>query len=340
MSTIKDIAKNCGVSIATVSNVLNGKGSPSEATKIKVIETASKMNYVPNFMARNLKQRETKLIGVIAEDLTVFNMPEIIDGINEYTESKGYALLLGNLRILKKYGRKFYQEDKDAFYADVMRELRIMESKNVDGIIYIGAHRRVILPLNYRNDLPIVIAYGDSDDKDIPVINYDDVKGAYDITNVLLESKHDVYGAITGDEKSVHSIARLEGFKKALEDNGLIVDDKNLISGQWDRDVAKKVVVKLLSNGVTGIFAMNDRMALGVYDYARENNLQIGKDIDVVGFDNLDFANVLTPNLNTVNLPLHEIGNKSAEVLISIIENKFVGKVKSFNISCDVVKRD
>ena len=98
MATIKEIAKACGVSVATVSNILNKKPGASEATRNLVLKTAKEMNYMPNYVAKNLKARNTRSIGVIAEDMTIFSIPDIIDGITEYCEKVKYQILLTNLK--------------------------------------------------------------------------------------------------------------------------------------------------------------------------------------------------------------------------------------------------
>ena len=139
-ATIKDIAKECGVSIATVSNVVNHTGRVSEKTVARVLETADRMGYVPDRIASNLKKRRTNVIGVITEDLTVFNTAEIVDGINEYLDEKGYSFILGNLRLYKKYDSDFYKNDE--YINAAVREFRIMISQRVAGIIYICAHVR------------------------------------------------------------------------------------------------------------------------------------------------------------------------------------------------------
>ena len=108
MATIKEIAKACGVSVATVSNILNKKPGASEATRNLVLKTAKEMNYMPNYVAKNLKARNTRSIGVIAEDMTIFSIPDIIDGITEYCEKVKYQILLTNLRLYKKYNDYYY----------------------------------------------------------------------------------------------------------------------------------------------------------------------------------------------------------------------------------------
>ena len=125
IATIKEIAKACNVSISTVSNILNGKNKASDEVKKLVLETAKEMNYVPNYMAKNLKQKNTKTIGIIAEDLTIFHTPSIIDGISEFMEEKGYTLLMGNMRLYQKYGNFFYKEKNyDSLVEDEVQQMR------------------------------------------------------------------------------------------------------------------------------------------------------------------------------------------------------------------------
>lgn len=103
MPTIKEIAKACNVSVATVSNIINHKGSVGDATRERVEKVIREMNYTPNYVAKNLKTKNTRSIGVIAEDMTVFALPDIIDGITEYCEEADYQILLVNLRLYKKF---------------------------------------------------------------------------------------------------------------------------------------------------------------------------------------------------------------------------------------------
>ena len=112
MSTIKEIASRANVSIATVSKVLNGRGGASEQKAAEILEIAHEMNYTPNILAKNLKSRQTKTIGIITEDLTVFNTPEIVDGIDDYCEQHDYHYILGNLRLNKRFGNKFFESDE------------------------------------------------------------------------------------------------------------------------------------------------------------------------------------------------------------------------------------
>ena len=136
MATIKEISEKANVSIATVSKVLNGKGRVTDQTRQHILDIANELNYRPNLYARNLKAKSTKTIGIITEDLTVFNAPEIVDGIAATCEENGYHYILGNLRLFKLYGNG--PKDPVRTKAITQEVVDHMISNQVDGIIYIG----------------------------------------------------------------------------------------------------------------------------------------------------------------------------------------------------------
>ena len=319
MATIKEVARECGVSIATVSNILNGKGRVGNETKERILKTAEEMGYVPNMAARNLRQRNTRTIGVITEDLTVFNCVEIVDGINEYLEEMEYAFLLGNLRLFKKYDNEFYHHEQ--YQQQVKGEFMLMQSKKVDGIIYVGAHCREIYSIPSEISVPLVVAYGFAGNRNIPSVIFDDERGAYEATCELIRNGHRKIGVICGEKESLHTAGRILGYQKALFDHEILYNPSLSVEGNWSRTQGYTGCGKLLSQGVTAIFAMSDVMAAGVYDYANVHELEIGKDLALIGFDDRQISMAFRPALTTMALPLHTIGTKSAEVLIHMIEN-------------------
>jgi len=339
MATIKEIANACNVSIATVSNVLNGKKSVSEKTKKRILETAKRMEYVPNYMAKNLKQKETKVIGIITEDLTVFNCPEIVDGIHTCLEEENYSFLLGNLRLYKKYGNEFYSTEE--YHEEVEEEFRIMQAKQVDGIIYIGAHSREIHCIPEDISIPVILAYGISRNKSIPSVIFNDEKAAYDATTALIEKGYEKIGVITGEDKSIHTMERLLGYQRALFDHKILYNPGLVFHGNWERVSGYNGARKLLQEGATGIFAMNDIMAAGIYDYASETEVVIGKELAVIGFDDREICDAFKPSLSTLALPLYEIGRKAAKLILDTLKNKPEPKEEQiFKIDCKVIERE
>lgn len=339
MVTIKDIAKNCDVSITTVSNILNNKGNISDGTRKRVLEVAKKMNYVPNYMAKNLKQKSTKIIGVITEDLTVFNCPEIVDGINQYLEEEGYTFLLGNLRLYKKYDSRFYSHDD--YFSQVEEEFNIMFAKNVVGIIYIASHCRNIEAIPKNLPIPIVVAYGYSDSPKLPSVIFDDEQAAYDLTMHLIRKGYTRIGVISGEDHSMHSEKRLLGYQRALFENSILYDPSIVQSGDWQRDKAYEAGKLLVERGIKVIFSMNDMMAAGVYDYLYDRGLVVGKDVEIVGFDNHEVSRALKPALTTMALPLHQIGESSAKLLIDKLEGVEMSEENEIlKIKCNLIIRE
>ncbi|MFT3984738.1 MAG: LacI family DNA-binding transcriptional regulator [Lachnospiraceae bacterium] len=337
MATIKEVAKACNVSIATVSNILNGKGRVGEETRQRILNTAKEMGYVPNMMAKNLKQRNTRMIGIITEDLTVFNCADIVDGIHEYLEQKGYTFLLGNLRLYKKYDNAFYHHER--YHAEVEEEFRIMQSKQVAGVIYVGAHCREmkIIPGDYG--VPIVVAYGFSTKKNTPSVIYDDEQAAYEAANELIRKGYRKIGLIAGESESRHTIDRQRGYQKALFENQILYNPELVQNGDWSRELGYQACEKLMKQGVDAIFSMSDVMAAGVYDYANEKGLCVGRDIGLIGFDNREISTAFNPELSTMALPLNEIGLKAADLLIRQIEEEDFCPEQVYKIECSLLKR-
>ena len=234
MPTIKDIAKACDVSVATVSNIINHKSNVSEETRQRVLGVIEEMNYMPNSVAKNLKMKQTRSIGVIAEDMTVFALPDIIDGITEYCEQEEYQILLTNLRLYKKFGDRYYSDS--SYKTLVHKEIRRLQAKQVDGIIYIGAHERLITVLPGDLDIPAVVAYGYTDNPAIPSVVVRDESGARMLTQYLLEKGHRKIGVIAGKKDSIHTQSRLEGFQKALFEQGVLYDPNLVMYGDWERE--------------------------------------------------------------------------------------------------------
>lgn len=339
MATIKEIAKACGVSISTVSNVLNNKSNVGEDTRKKILDTAKEMSYIPNYMAKNLKLKTTKTIGIITEDLTVFNCAEIVDGIHEFFDEHGYTFLLGNLRLYKKYDKEFYH--KDVYKKQVDTELNKMKAKQVDGIIYIGAHCRKINYIPQGFPIPLVLAYSFCSNPDIPSVIFDDEEAAYQATSALIKNGNRKIGVIAGELSSLHTKERINGYKRALGDAGIPFRRNLIQEGNWNKAQSICACKTLMDEAVTAIFAMNDIMAGGVYEFTAREELKVGTDLDLIGFDNREVAQAYNPTLTTMKLPLNRIGRKAAEIMINILENGNESIQKDlYKINCELIIRD
>ncbi len=322
MATIKEIAKACGVSVATVSNVLNNKPGASEATRKLVFDMVEEMDYTPNVVAKNLKLQKTRSIGVIAEDMTIFSIPDIIDGITEQCEKVDYQILLINLRLFKKYSDTYY--NKEDYYPIVHREIKKLMEKQVEGIIYVAAHERVIRCIPHKLPIPAVMAYGYTQNPHVPSVVVDDSHGAYELTKHLIQNGHKKIGVITGKSDSLHAQSRLVGYQEALFDHGILYDPGLVLEGDWTRESGYRWADSLLEKNITAIFCMNDLMAGGIYDRFMELGLRVGEDISVVGYDNRELSSYYKPPLTTIDLPLHDIGYRASELITGMLEGKEV----------------
>ena len=338
MITLKEIAEKCSVSITTVSNILNGKSNVSETTKNRVLEVVKETGYRPNYMARGLRAAKTNSIGIIIDDLTEFSSTGIIDGIMSYFDDHKYKAILENLRFYSKWGTKWYHNK--GYEDSVQQAIEEFVSIKVDGIIYVAGHARCISCIPENLGVPLVISYAFTEQSGISSVEFDDIKAACDMTTNLINNGHKKIAVIAGSEKNIHTQRRLEGFKKALKENG--IDNPKLLKyANWDRASGYEAAKELLAKSdCTAVFCFNDLMAAGVYDYLDEKGLVPGKDISVAGFDNRTMTQFLKPALTTVEIPLFEIGRKSAELILQQINSPDDYETQHNFVECQIIERE
>lgn len=341
MITLTEVARLSGVSASTVSNIINGRNNAGEATKQRVLKVIEETGYEPNYYASRMRKSSSEMIGIIAEDLSVYTMP-IVEKTMAECEDNGYRTILINLRMYDKWSDTWYYDETKlvGVLHNAMTQLR---SARVDGIIYIGGHCRQLHVFNEYNDVPIVAAYVIATEDSIPSVIIDDEKGGYDVTKYLLEMGHREIGVIGGVDQNMHTQKRLFGYQKALYEYNELYDPTKVVYGTWKRQSGYDGAKTLLEDRkLTAIFAMNDYMAAGAYDYCRENGIEIGKDISIVGYDDVEIASYLVPKLTTCKIRSEQIGITAAKQMIQVLsgdENveKPHGQSK---IQCEIIYRD
>lgn len=314
---IKDIAIRANVSTATVSYVLNGTRNVRPKTKERVLKVIEELNYRPNDIAKSLKSKRTNTIGVIAEDVTVFNVPEIIDGINEYADQYDMHILLTNLRLQKRVGYNYSKtEDYQRIAQDAVSNLL---SKQVEGIIYIGVHPRDLTGLVNTYGKPIVYTYCYADDA--RSIQYNDEQASYDAVKYLVGKGHSRIAIVSGLIDSIPSRLRFNGYYKALTEFQLPFDPQCMKVGDWGLESGYALAKELLdlSERPTAILVMNDLMAAGALRAASEKGVAVPRELSIVGFDNREFSAYLSPGITTMELPLHDMGIMAMKSLAQII---------------------
>jgi len=339
--TIKEIAKRCNVSPSTVSNILNGKSNVGDKTRQRVLECVEETGYQPNFYAQSIRSKSSRTISIITEDLTVFGTNPVVESIMAYCDDNNYRTILMNLRLYSKWKSTWFHDDEKV-KSELKPILQEALSIRVNGIIYVAGHCRLIdyFPKNYP--VPIVISYGQSKDNAFPSVIIDDEKGGYDTAKYMISKGHKEFGIIAGAPDNLHTISRLLGLQKALYEEGIPYNPDLVFYGDWKREAGYRGTKKLIGNGITAVFCMNDAMAAGAYDYLYETGISIGKDLSVIGYDNMELAEYLRPGLTTNGIQLSDIGKKSAEILINSIQRPDKGNRETsvHKVPCRIFERE
>ncbi len=329
MVTLKEIAEACGVSPTTVSNVINGKAKTSEETKQRIMQVIDETGYKPNVIAQGLRSKRSKTIAIIAEDLAQFSSPAIIESIMETCEHQDYRVIVHNLRLYDRWQDTWYRRE-DEYYSVINPVLRDIKSAQIDGVIYVAGHARVIKTFNNDFDLPVVMCYAFSESVDIPSVVIDDEESAYQMVSYLIECGHKRIGLIGGRIENIHTAQRLMGYQKAMFEHGLLFDPNLIYYGDWSRKSGYEGARALLKKNVTALFGIS--------------NIPIGKDISVAGFDNESISAFFRPQLTTTELPLRLIGKTSAELLLQKLEGsediQLPDKPEVIKIPCEMRIRD
>jgi len=316
--TIKDIAREAGVSTATVSYVINGSKPVMPEKRQRVLDVISKTNYQPNRVAKSLRTKKTNIIGILAEDILEFPTVGIINGISEYIEKTDYNILLNDLRMLdslfNQYDQIIHQKDK------INNALSFLVfGAKVDAVIYVGMFNRDITGILSNINKPIIVAYSTSSDEHICSVNHDNENSATELTRHLIENGHKRIAVITGLAHTAPAQMRLKGINRAFKEANLVLDSTMIRNGDWERASGYACMKDLLEHSTrdtlpTAVLAMNDLMAIGAMDAIRDAKLKVPEDISVVGFDNRNVSNFVFPKLTTVEIDLEAIGYSAAKI--------------------------
>lgn len=313
--TIKDIANLTGVSVTTVSNVINGNShKTSEKTIKKINKVIKELNYIPNYSARSLVNKQSKLIGVIIpqteeENQVILENPfysELVSGIEAKLREAGYYMILTGI-------------DCDKSYLDVFTNW------NLDGAIILGIYKEQFYRELKKIDVPILLVDSYIDDNDhYHKIGIDDEYGGYLATKYLIDAGHRAIALVTGSiRKDGVEEKRFMGYKRAIEEAGIPLNESLLFHGHVDYEYGVEVgkLIGKIKESVTAVFAVADVVAAGVIT-GLHNNISVPEEISVMGFDNTSIAKMIVPSLTTVNQNIYEKGVRSSEQLIAVIEGK------------------
>lgn len=312
--TIKDIAKRTGVSVSTVSMVLNGKDYRiSQATRSKVKAAARELNYRPNRMAAGLVTRTSKTLGLIIPDITNGYFAEMASVIEANCALNGYSLILCSTNDIP---------EQDVKYVNLLLE------RSIDGVLLVMAVNSLnncveeCLHLLHEAEVPVLLL--DREWRGGGVVNVisNNEQGGYLACSHLLELGHRRIGCITGPLRVQSSQKRLDGYARALREHGVACDAGLILEGDYHTGSGYELCGHLLEQDVTAIFSCNDMMALGVYKKLREKGLRVPQDISLIGYDNLNFTDFLEVPLTTVSQPAPLLGDMALSKMLQMLRGE------------------
>ncbi len=331
--TIKDIARIADVSIATVSKVINGKTHDiSDATKIRIEKILKDENYVPNHLARSIRTNVTNTIGLIIPDIRNSFFTEVARGAEDESYEQGYSIFFAN------------SDDK---FEKELSHINAMVSKQVDGILIAGSTERdVPVELQMNISKPVLaidrkINYNFL----ISTVTTNNEEGAYTAVCYLIDQGHEKILHLAGPQDNVVSIDRLNGYKKALEDNGLSYCEEDVLYGDFSTASGYERIsgFKDIKN-YTAVFASNDMIAFGVIGALNARQISIPDDISVIGVDNVEHSGLVYPALTTIDQSAYELGQIAAREMITHLSGKKIPEktelIQNIVVRNSVIKKE
>lgn len=309
--TIKDIARLSGVSKSTVSRVLNNSPGVKEETRKKVLEIVKKYDYAPDIIASGLVKKRINTIGVIVSDITNPYYSVLVKGIEDICRTYGYGLLLCNT---------------DGRITEEVKHVKLLIQKNVDGIIFASSKLESPALNIMRDNVEYFIFVGrlPSNYEEYNYVVVDNFLGAYMAVNYLISLGHKKIAYLSGTWNTWPNIKRFEGYRKALEDNGLEVERKYVFNGDFSLEAGYNIGMKVLNmkNRPTAIFCANDMSAIGFLEACWELGFKIPEDISVMGFDDIPLSSFRNIQLTTISQSIYDQGAFAGKILIEKIQNK------------------
>lgn len=310
--TLNDIAEEAGVSVSTVSRVLNGKAEQyriSEATRVLIRRKAEELNYRPNHLARGLRLNKTNTLGIVAPDISNPFFASIIKQVQGIAHGLGYSLFVCNT-----------DENLDL----EVEHVNLLLKNRVDGLIAMPVGQAYDHFAEWQDKgIPLVLLDRCFDDFEAYSVVVDNYRGSYEAIEHLIDHGHRRIGMIQGLPGTSTNTERLRGYRDALKEHGLEVDE-SLIVGSDFREENGYIETKLLLNRddpPTALFATSDLITLGVLQVLDEENLQIPQDISVITFDDFDFAPYLHCPLTAVRQPKNMMGEMAVKLLMGQLQS-------------------
>lgn len=326
--TINDVAKVAGVSRQTVSRAMNDKGEISPDTKKRVMAAVRELGYQPNRMAQSMVTRRTRTVGVVLADITNPFFPEVAKGIQDIARNNEYNVLLCN-------------SDEEA--GTEIKTLQSLAAQGVDGIV-LFAHQTPDAELKAFADGfggPIVVVNRFFQHPNVNMIMVDNLKGAKTAVSYLVNQGHKNIGLITNAVEHASQRRRVQGYKETLAEHSLPQPAKWVARTEPTLQGGYEAAKKLLQENeeITAVFTYNDLLAIGTMRACQEIGRRVPEDIEIIGFDDILLASMVTPALSSVHVDKYELGQTAMKRLLNILQNP-EGIWSSVNIDVSLVLRE
>jgi len=327
MASVKEVAKTAGVSVATVSHVINGTRFVSPELAGRVRDAMAKLDYVPNLVARSLRTQRTHSLGFITADLANPYYPAVAKGASVAAAQRGYHVIL-----------------VDCDDSPVVEEqaTTVLLQKRVDGLMYTSITTDSAIPGRLRDrGTPCVLITRRTDRRDSLHVGIDNEGGMIEAVNHLARLGHRRIAFVRGNPSSSAAAARIKGFEEGLRRNHLVCEPTLICDGDYREASGYRAAQYLLELDVppTALICSNDVMAFGAWQCLAQMGLHVPNDVSLVGFDDISLSSMGPVGLTTVRSPTYEMGATAANMLIDVIEGKAL-EHKTIQLAVELVVRD
>lgn len=310
ITTIRDVAEQAGVSVATVSHVINETRPVSDELRQRVLAAMDKLDYQPNALARSLRRQRTSTLGLIIPDTNNPYFAEVARGIEQVAFEHDFTVILCH---------SDYSPERELQYVDVLRAERAAGAIWIPATEDCEAAKRLV-----EYEVPLIVLDRRVSEIESPSVVADNFRGGYAATEHLITLGHRRIGCIARPVGLSHSQDRILGYQAALRDYELPLDEALIARGGFRLEDGRRATFHLLDleSPPTAIFAFNDIMAIGALRAAHERELRVPQDFSIVGFDDIPQAAFTCPALTTVSQPKFDMGRRGAELLLDLVAGK------------------
>lgn len=307
MAAMKDVARLAGVSVSTVSRVLNNRELVEESTSKRVDEAIRKLNYKPNLLAKGLREKSGRLIGLIVPESAAETFAQFVFHISDYCGSKGYDLLIGS-----HHNNPSREEEL----------IRNMYRRNIDGLILsLASNESRALSVIQNSSVPTVIIDRVIHMTTQPCVVLDNRMAGRLVGDLFHSLGHKNVACVTGPKMIELTNERTEGFLSALSEHGINMSVSSMVEGDFGYESGIAAAVRIFGGAgprPTAVWAQNDYMAAGVISWLCSHGLRVPEDVSVAGMDDANIASMLYPQITTVSQPFEEMARAAVDIILKI----------------------